>query len=189
MSKRKSIFGRIVLAVIVLLLLALLIGALCKFTRVGDYVKDLFDITFRVEYDGVNYKGNNNTISLPPNKQARFNVKGANGYKVAITPNVTAETDFTYTVDGVEHKYSETNLTSVFLSQENMQSGYFELNIIENYTIESVLSKLYDGQTILIDVDLSTPYLLTITSDESKVQFVIGLGVKGVSLDIDRIVF
>lgn len=189
MSKRKSGLSRFILAVVVILLLALAFGVLWKFTRIGDDITDLFDTTFRVEYNGVNYKGDNNKISLPKGEQARFDVKSVNGYKVVITPNVTADTDFIYTVDGVDYKFSETNFNAVFLSQDNMQSGYFTLNALDDYSIESVLSKVYEGQTVLVDNYLANPYLLTITSNDKTIQFVIGSAVTDVTLDCEHIVF
>lgn len=190
MNKRKFRLSRFILAVVVILLLAMVFGLICKFTQIDDKIVDLFDTTFRVEYNGVNYKGDNNKISLPKGEQARFNVKSVNGYKVVITPNVTADTDFVYTVDGVEHKYSETNFNTVFLSQDNMQSGYFTLNALDDYSIESVLSKVYEGQTVLVDNVRDMPYLLTISFGESKVQFVIYTPITlDVTLDCDHIVF
>ena len=171
MSKRKSILSRVITAVIVLLVLALVIGVICKFTRIDDDVIDLFDTTYRVEYNGVSYTGNDNKIALPKGEQARFIVKSVDGYKVTIKPNVTANTDFTYTVDGVTYKYSETNLAKAFLSQDNMQSGYFTLNALDDYSLESTLSKIYEGQTVLVDNTIKYGYLLEITSNEKTIQF------------------
>lgn len=189
MSRRKSRLSRFIITVIVLLVLALAIGAICKFTQIDDKIVDLFDTTFRVEYNGVNYTGTDNKIVLPKDKQARFVVKSVDGYKVAITPNVTADTDFVYTVDGVEHKYSETNFKTVFLSQDNMQSGYFTLNALDDYSLESVLSKVYEGQTVVLYNRLANPYLLTITANGKTIQFIIGSAVTGVTLDCEHIIF
>lgn len=189
MNKRKSRLSRFILAVVVILLLAMIFGLICKFTQIDDKIVDLFDTTFRVEYNGVNYKGDNNEISLPKGEQARFDVKSVNGYKVVITPNVTTDTDFIYTVDGVEHKYSETNISKVFLSQDNMQSGYFTLNALDDYSLENVLSKVYEGQTVLVDNYLASPYALTITADGKTIQFVIVSAVIDITLDCEHIVF
>ena len=189
MSKRKSRWLRLLCFVIVLLVLALIVGFVFKFTRIGKDITDLLDTSFRVECNGKTYKGDNNSIYLTKGEQARFVVKSANGYKVTIKPNVTKETDFIYYVDGVEYKFSETNLTEVFLSENNMQIGYFVLNIMQDYSLESVLSKLYEGKTVLVDVDIVNPYLLTITSGDTSITFEIFIVDIGISLDCGHIVF
>ena len=189
MSRRKSKLSRLLTGLFALLVLALVIGAICKFTQVDDEIIDLFNPTFRVEFNGVDYTGDNNIITLTPNEQARFDVKSINGYKISVTPNVTADTDFTYTVDGVLYKYSETNLAKAFLAEDNIQAGYFTLNVLRDYSLESVLSKVYEGQTVLVDSNLVNPYLLTITSNEQKIQFVICIGVLDISFDCESIVF
>lgn len=190
MSKRKTVLKRIISAVLVLLLLALILGAIYKFTDVGDIITDLLDKDFRVELDGLTYKGDDNKITLRVNEQMRFIVKGANGYKVTITPNVTDETDFVYTVDGLVYRYSDINLSKVFLSQDNTQSGYFLLNALDDYTIESVLSKVYEGKTVIVNNSLIYPYVLTITSKDKTIRFLICIDdVTGITLDCENIIF
>ena len=173
MSKRKSKLSSLIIAVVALLVLAFVVGVIVKFTRIGDDLTDLFDTSFRVEYNGVNYKGENNEIYLKNNEQARFEVKSVNGYSVVVKPNVTSQTDFTYTVDGVSYKYSETNLTKAFCTQDNFQSGYFKLNAFENYSLESVLSKLYEGKTVVVYGGVSDPYLLSVISGDITISFVL----------------
>ena len=175
MSKRKSKLLSFIAVLIVLVLLTLGVGAILKFTRLGDDLTDLLDTSFRVEYNGISYTVKNNEIYLPKGEQARFDVKSVNGYKVTITPNVTANTDFIYTVDGVDYKYSETNITKVFLSQDNMQIGYFKLNALDDYFLESVLSKTYEGKTVFVYNDIASPYLLTVMANDTTISFVICL--------------
>lgn len=196
MSKRKSILKRVVIAILVLLLLALIFGAIYKFTDIGDKITDLFDTDFRVVLDGVTYKGDGNKIALRVNEQARFDIKGANGYKVTITPNITDRTDFVYTVDGVYYNYSEAPISKLFLSEKNCESDYFVFNAIDDYSIESTLSKLYDGKTVEVDTSLigkdtfNYPYLLTITSKDKTVQFLIcAFDVVNLTLDCENVIF
>ena len=189
MSKRKSKLMGFFRVVIVLLVLALVVVVIVKFTRIDEKLTDLLDTSFRVEYCGVKYTGVDNKIYLPKGEQARFDVKSINGYEVIILPNVTSKTDFTYTVDGVEHKYSETNLTKAFLSQDNIKSDHFKLNAMFDYSLESVLSRLYKGQTVVVDNDTVTPYLLSITSGKDTIKFVICLGATDISIDIVHIEF
>lgn len=188
MSKRKSKISNLIIVLVVLLVLALVVGLLFKFTRIGNVLTDLFDTSFRVEYRGINYKGDNNSIYLRTDEQARFNVKSVDNYKVTIKPNVTAENDFTYTVDGVPYKYSETNLANVFLSEDNAQVGYFTLNEMDDYSIESVLSKLYEGKTVLVYDDIVNPYLLTVTSNGVTITFELFVYID-IVLDSEHVVF
>lgn len=192
MSKRKFGLFRSFSSIVAILLLVLAFGAILKFTQIGDKITDLFDPSFRVEYNGVDYKGDANKISLPKGKQAHFKVKGVNGYTVTIAPNVTADTDFTYTVDGVPHKFSEANLYKAFISRENVQNGLFTLNALDDYSLKSVLSKVYDGQTVLVHNNtIRYGYLLTIISGEQSIQFLVEsvLEISEISLDHTQIVF
>lgn len=196
MRKFKIILKRVIYVILVLLLLALIFGLVLKFTNAGDKITDLFDKDFRVVLAGVIYKGDDNKIALRTNEQMRFDIKGANGYKVNITPNVTDGTDFVFTVDGVYYSYSETPISKLFLTEKNCESDYFVLNALADYSIESVLSKLYDGKTVEVDTSLigkdtlNYPYLLTVTSNDKTIQFLLcAYDVANLSLDCEHIVF
>ena len=188
-GKTKNKIARVFTFVLVILVLVLAIGAIVKFTTLNDELTDLFDPTFRVKYCGDTYTGTDNKISLPKGEQARFDVKSVNGYSVSVLPNVTPSTDFTYTVDGVSYKFSETNLTKAFLSQSNVQSGFFKLNAMDDYSIESVLSKLYEGKTVVVLNGVANPYVLSVTSGDSTINFVICLTASRITLDTEHILF
>lgn len=186
MSKQNSKKSSLI-AIVVLLVLVLVVGLILAFTSLGEDVGYLLDTRFYVEYNGVKYTGKDNKILLSANEQPNFKVYTLNSYKVSVSPNVTSLNDFVYTVDDVRYRFSETNLTSVFVSEINLKVGRFTLNAIDDYSIKNVLSKVYAEKTVVVEDDLAFPYLLTITSGDSKVQFLVGV-VKGVELDKPDIV-
>ncbi len=167
-GKKKTILTAVILLVIVLAVVLAF-----KYTTAGDKIKDLFNPAFRVEYDGKDYDGENNLIVLPTKGQARFKVKGAESYKVTITPNVTPETDFTYEIGNTVYSYSQAALSKVFISNDSIKNGSFYLNCLADYSLESVLSKLHDGEKVVLNGSIKNPYLLTFTSDNKTVSFVI----------------
>lgn len=178
---KNKIFGVIAWALLLLLLIGVFSAILHFAFGDSEDLPDFFDTSYRVEYNGVNYTGTDNKISLPKGKRAKFVVKGARGYTVSIAPNVTEQTNFIYTVDGVDYKYDETNLTKAFLSQENAHGNYFELHAFDSYSLENVLSKLYEGKTVVVYDSIAEPYLLSITSGSITISFSICVD----SLDID----
>lgn len=164
----------VISVVLVLLVLAGIVGAIIKFTNVKDKVTDIFDTTFRVEYDGVNYKGNDNHISLPKSGKVTFRVKGCDGYQLKVIGNATAENDFLFTVDGNLRKLSEQTFSDLFLDSNNLHIGYFEIDCSQDYSFESVLSKRYNGATVEFNDDIQYPYVLVVSSDKGeKVSFAI----------------
>ena len=137
MAKRKK--SKILNVITWLLLLLLLvggIGAICHFAGITkDDITDLVNPAFRVEYDGKVYKTDteNNVIALPTNSQARFEVKGVKGYTVAVAPNVTDETDFTYSINGKAYPYSGENLALAF--DINYYDGAFAVVLGDDFKI------------------------------------------------------
>ncbi len=172
-GKRKSKFMSALSVLIMLLVVALAVGLVFKYTKAGDKIKDIVNPAFRVEYDGKNYDGDENKIYLPTKGQAQFKVKGAESYKVSITPNVTPETDFTYEIGNTVYSYSQVDLSRLFMGSDSIKNGSFYLNCLADYSLESVLSKLHDGATIQLNGSVKYPYLLTFTADNTTVTFLI----------------
>lgn len=112
-GKKNSKLLTIVTVILSLAVAAIVVGAVLKYTKFGNDIIDVLNPQFRVEYNGVTYTGEGNEIALLKDGLAKFTVKGTNGYSLEIVPNVTTETDFTYTVDGQDYVYSKEKLTSV----------------------------------------------------------------------------
>ncbi len=170
-GKRKSKFMSALSVLIMLLVIALAVGLVFKYTKAGDKIKDIVDPAFRVEYDGKDYDGENNVIALPTKGQAQFKVKGAESYKVSITPNVTSETDFTYEIGNTIYSYGQADLSNVFISNDSIKNGSFYLNCLADYSLESVLSKIHGGAEIVLNGEIECPYLLVFTANNNVISF------------------
>lgn len=159
-------------ALAAIVLLALLIGAVIALLRFmginkGD-INDLVNPVFRVECNGVAYTGADNTLELPQEGKLKFEVKCTNGYKLKVTPNVTAETDFTYTVAGYEYPYSEEDLTGYVVADDDIYGDCFYIDCAKDNTLNGVLSRIWGGAEITLNGDLPYPYKLTVTSDSGE---------------------
>lgn len=177
-GKRESIFISAVTVIIYMLVIVLAVGLIFKRTSVGDKIEDLIDPTFRVEYDGTDYSSENNVITLPKDGQAQFKVKGAESYKVTLTPNVTSETDFTYEVGNTVYNFSQADLSKVFIGSDSVKNGSFYLDCTADYSLESVLSKIHDGAEIKLNGNTAFPYLLTFGNGTETVSFLFGSNVR-----------
>lgn len=187
-GRKKSIVSSIVSVVGVLLLLALIIGLIYKYTDIGDKIKDLFDPTFRIEYDGTNYT-DRNRIALPTSGEACFKVKGVDGCRITVLPNVTDETDFTYEVGEKVYKFSQTDLSRLFVGENSVRDGGFYIKCFADYSLESVLSQLYDGAEVKVNGDMDYPYLLTFKTDGAEVSFEISAFGTRLTLSDSNVIF
>lgn len=187
-GKKKSNFIEIVTVIVYLLVIVLAVGLVFKYTKAGDKIEDLINPAFRVEYDGVNYSGENNVITLPNDGQAQFKIKGTASYKVTLRSNVTPETDFTYEIGNTVYNFSQADLSKVFIGNDSIKNGDFYLNCLEDYFLESVLSKVHDGAEIKLNGCISYPYLLTFGNGTQTVSFLFGSNVR-IELSESIIVF
>lgn len=193
MAKRKE--NKIVRIVTWLLLLLLLvggIGAVLHFVGIGkDDITDIINPTFRVEYDGNVYKTDTeNVLAIPEGGQARFEVKNGGDCSVKIVPNVTAETDFSYIVDGQTYMYSEENDLSVVFDLQ-VYKGAFTVNFDNATSIESVLSKIWGTDKIIInDIKSFSFYKIVVTSLSGEViEILCYVPITGITLSPESIVF
>lgn len=173
-GRKKSNFIETVTVIVYLLVIVLAVGLVLKYTKAGDKIEDLLNPAFRVEYDGADYSGENNVITLPNDGQARFKVKGTASYKVTLMSNVTPETDFTYEVGNTVYNFSQADLGKVFLGTDNVKNGDFYLNCLADYSLESVLSKIHDGAKVKLNVGIALPYELTFSDGTETVSFLFG---------------
>ncbi len=123
-----------------------------------------------ITYNGEVLKDGDN-VELPESGQARFEVANGGNYTVQVFPNVTEETDFTFTVDGISCSFlSQGDLREWFIHSGNKTENYFDISCsYEKFTVEGLLFFLY-GSGIKVETDIEYPYRLVVTgSDGSSV--------------------
>lgn len=170
-GKKKSSFKSLISVIVFLLVIVLAVGLIFRYTKAGNKIKDYINPAFRVEYDGKDYDGGNNVIVLPTKGQAQFKVKGAQSYKVTLSPNVTSETDFTYEIGNTVYYYSQVDLSQAFINSDSIKNGSFYLNCDENYSLENVLSKIHGGEKVVLNGSVKYPYLLKFVMENKTVAF------------------
>lgn len=174
-------FVKAVCYVLLILLVAVIIGFIFKFTN--GFNEDMK--TFYIEYSGkyskhIQILTTENEMTFEKGTPHRFDVKYVfdkdgeepKGYKVKIVPNMTR--DFDYTVDGERYLFSKLgDLTDIFAPVK--YDSYFELNIGEDLSFEGVLMKAQGGNSISVSQDAfkSNPYpfKLQISSYNGKVTY------------------
>lgn len=190
MSKRANgIAGTLAGIIIVVVIIAAV--ALVVYHYLGD-LEELVNPDFGVVYNDTVYRGKQNGIELPETGQAVFTFKNASTCSFKIVPNY----DFTYTVDGVERKFSEhDDLTGVFIDRANVYADYFVINCkADGYTVENVLKSLHGDDAAIELPPLSSvyPFRLVLTSntgDEVWLQFGQGEGWTQNGIDPDHVTF
>ena len=157
----------------------------------GD-IEELINPDFGVVYNDTTYRGKSNGIELPESGQATFAIKNASTCTFKIVPNY----DFTYTVNGEEHKFSEhEDLTSIFIEQSNVFADYFVINCkTDGYSLENVLKSFYedDAELVLPTLAKVYPFRLVMTSNtgaEIWLQFGQGEGWSSSGIDPDHVTF
>lgn len=147
-------FGKFLSYVVVILLLAAVCGSLAYFTN--GFTSDFK--TFYVESNGKTYLSNTSNYVLSQEEDNVFDVKytfGAinkeiSGYSVKIVPNVTNENDFDFIVDGATYSFgAEKDLTKCFEIVKNKDC----FSVKGDFTMQSILNKLYPTQTVTFDVN------------------------------------
>lgn len=166
MAKQKNNkFLNFLTTLIVLFLLIGIIGAIVYFTGIGKSITGQFG-EFRVAYDGQTYKqaDTENVLSVSNTGLARFDVGGTDNYTVKIVPNVTDETDFTYTVgDNTYYFGGESDLTYCFAIEA--YEGYFVIDCDNDYSVTGILSHVWGSDDISVDGALpSHPYKMVVSN-------------------------
>lgn len=190
--QKKSKIASVITWLVLLLLLIGAIGAIVRLSGIGkDDITDMIKPTFRVEYDEKSYTvDNQNSVVLLKGNEAEFAVKNGNKFSVRVLPNVTEETDFTYTVNGKTYLYSgEKDLTEAFGIK--IFENTFVIDMSRDYSLENVLSKVWGGETVTVGEHGSFPYykLVVTSSDGKTVEMVLQFDVSKVVLTPDIIVF
>lgn len=157
--KYKKMLSNLIAIVFVMLILGLFCSGYFQFID--------FNGTFRLEFNGKIYQGDNNELILPKEGKVKIQVKGANGYEVEILPNVTEETDFMFYADDYSFPFSVHEFDSAFLSADDINSSCFYINCNKDYSLKTVLSEQYGGANIVLPDSVPTfPYKMVVTSSE-----------------------
>lgn len=188
-GRKYSILKSVLSVFLVLLLVVLAVGVLFKYTD----LKDINNTEFRVEYNGKKYYKSDTdyVVELPSSGQVKFSVKGCDSYKFKFSTNVSDTTDFSYSVDGKKYNFSTADITSAFLQGEYIQNGDFIVSCFNDYSIKNVLSKIYDGNIDVDNVELDNPYRLTFLNlNDEAINFIFGGSFMAeIELDITEIIF
>lgn len=197
-KKSYTVISNIIVYVLLLLLLTGTIGFFAVFTNgfKGDFK------TFYLEYNGEKIISDKDHFPLSVQTQHRFDIRfpldffnkntDKFGYTVKILPNVTKETDFTFTVNGITHTYSkQSDLTKGF--DITLSETYFTITI--NKTLSEILSELYLNEPVT-DVPEAIKsgndyFLLVVTTANNEAQLRIAFQLTGniLRLSPDHIVF
>lgn len=186
-----------------ILIILLLVGAIAVFFKFTNGGTTGFK-TFYVEANGKTYLGGE---KMPlPQGETRFETKYLfsdnrsdkhKGYTLKVVPNITEDTKFYFSVDGDDIPYPfeyEKDLTKGFDIKMD-ETGFTVTN--NNMTMESVLSKAYDGKAVKIadyGVDYTKVYFnLVVSSYNGEKDIVIGLLFNvpstGIKLNTNGIIF
>lgn len=171
MTKKSSrTVSRVILGVVIILLLALAIGLILRFTNLGAQAKDLFNPQFRVECNGVVYTADSeNALNLAEYKdKLRFDVKGTNTYTVNVVPNVTEDTDFDYTVGDTVYSFADENLSGYIVAGADVYSECFYVNCGQSYSLGAVLGRIWGGADIFFNAHMQYPYKLMVIADDGE---------------------
>lgn len=168
MNKTNTI-AKIITSILILLLLVGSLGFIFRFTN--GFQEDFK--SFYLTHEGKNIVATNSEMCFLSGEEYRFDVnyvfefldegeEVSTDYSVKIVPNVDEETDFTFTVNGEDVKYSSiTDLTSGF--NLDKQEEYFTFSIPENASLASILQVFY-GEAVEApnDEDFENLYLYTL---------------------------
>lgn len=195
-SKTKTIAKTIVY----ILVAALLIGAIGFVYKYTNEFNEDFK-TFYLEHNGEKILSSDSKMSIKPGDKYSFDVKYTfsgnateeKGYNVKVLPN--PDKDFAFTIAGGKFLFSkEKDLSRGFGIKKNETS--FELNLPEDFSIQSVLDSIYANEVIVPEDALEGnpyPFILVVSSYNESVVYNIKLGfsskITGVELDKDTIVF
>lgn len=190
--QKKSKIVNVITWLLLLLLLAGGIGALCHYSGIDkdDVINAVYPV-FRVEYGGKTYKSTtaNNAVVGLENGRNRFEVKGTDSFSVVIVPNVTAETDFTFSVGNEDCKYSEETDLSVAFDLQCYDNA-FTLTA-DDCSLETILSKIWGKPVTIGERANIPPYKIVVTSANGEVIDLIFPYVEstGLRLSSENIVF
>ena len=185
--------AKVITGVIVVLVVALAVGLIFKFTN--GFNEDFK--TFYLEQDGKQILTSETEKAFVQGEQYRYEVKYTfdsgksepKGYNVKVVPN--GKIKLSFKADGKQYSYADAKeLTSAFNIKK--EASAFTLSVPKELTLKSVLEKVY-GKTVEVEEQKGYLYTLVVSSYNEKVTYKINFGlsinVEGIELDKDGIVF
>lgn len=166
--KSRNLFSVVLTVVIVLLLLMLLVSLL---GRSGEM--PILGKTLQLQYDGKEIKSEEN-FAVILNQQYNFTVQNAKDFTVQIVPRITKNSNFSFTVDGVQYSYDKVKDLSKGFKLELKDDG-FTLTPLQD--LPQMLQAQFDGavENVPTVCNLAVPYIDLIVSDKSGKSVVVPL--------------
>ncbi len=185
--------AKIITGVIIVLLVALAVGLVFKFTN--GFNEDFK--TFYLEQDGKQILTGETERTFVQGEQYRYEVKYTfdsgksepKGYNVKVVPN--GKIKLSFKADGKQYMYADAKeLTGAFNIKK--EASAFTISLPAELTLKSVLEKVY-GKTVEVEEPKGYLYTLVVSSYNEKVTYKINFGlsinVEEIELDKDGIVF
>lgn len=172
----------IIIVVAVLAVLLLVGGFIARYTN--NFTSDFK--TFYVEYGGKTITSDKTDIEFVRSEPNRINVgyslgflnKEKGNYSVEVLPNVTDETDFDYSVNGKNYKFSEiTDFTEYYKIEK--YDDYFTFTMWDD--IDGILDMMYNGDNVAGVPDLNGKNLLKLVIYNEDKTAKINIGFKLIS--------
>lgn len=180
MREKNTNLVNLIVGLLSILFLVAFVGFIFKFTN--GFNEDLK--TFYIEHNGKQIVATDSQMMFDTEIEYRFDCKyisnlDNNTFNLKVVPNVTEETDFSYTVDGKSHKWSEVeDLTSCF--NLNKQANYFIVSFPAYFSMQGVLNSLYPESQVVISDTLSLYqyyYTLHVSNYNEKINYYIDFNV------------
>ncbi len=183
MSRKNINAGSVFIAILSLLFVVGVVAFIFKFTNgLNEDLK-----TFYIEHNGKQIVATDSHMTFDTESEHRFDCKyisnpDNNTFNLKVVPKVTEETDFSYTVDGKSHKWSEVeDLTSCF--NLDKQANYFIVSFPADFSMQGVLNSLYPESQVVISDTLSLYqyyYTLHVSNYNEKINYYIDFNVSDV---------
>lgn len=194
--KMKYTVGNVVVYILLLMLLALAIAFLAKFTN--GFTSDVK--TFYVICNDETILNDKGNYLIYANEEYRFDVKYTFGflqkdneklgYHVKVVPYVTEDTNFDFYADGEMYNYgAESDLTSGF--DIRLYEDYFTFTATKG--MEGILQAIYPNKTLTDIPQLNSGidyYMLVISSEDYSAEIKITFSLHfSIELSSDKLVF
>lgn len=196
MTRKSSKVISILSYLIIVILLVGVCGMVAYFTN--GFTSDFK--TFYIAVDGKDVLANSSgyvmTVDSATDIDVKYTFESVNddisGYSVKVYANTDKENDFTFTIDGETHNFSnETDLSKGFEIVESEKS----FTIKPKGTINEILSSVYNGQEVsnCDEYMYEDMFVMTVTSYNGESSITIKFSVystqSGITLDKEVIVF
>ncbi len=185
--------AKVITGVIIVLIVALAVGLIFKFTN--GFNEDFK--TFYLEQDGKQILTSETERAFRRGESYRYEVKYTfdnnksepKGYHVKVVPN--GKINLSFNAGGKQYSYADAKeLTGAFDIKK--EKSAFTLTMPEELTLKDVLEKAY-GKEVEVDEPKGYLYTLVVSSYNDKVTYKINFGIsinaEGIELDKDGIVF